>query len=482
MFVKFFSFLFIFLYFINFVTCEYARPCYFTDWAHYRQGKGKYEPESYIPGICTHIFFAFAKINSDFTAAAFDPEDLADWNGNANGGYYAKVNALKQKQPGLKTILSFGGWSAGTALFKQMAASSQNRQKFVQSAVAFFKKYNFDGIDIDWEYPEADDKANYAQFMKELKSAAGSLLVTAAVTAAPEKIDIGYDVPALAQSLDFVNVMTYDFHGGWEQVTGENSPLYPAPGDTTNWNTNFAMKYWAKKGMPKNKLLVGIAAYGRGWTLNDSNNHGIGAPGQSAPGLPITNTQGFAAYYEICNLGGTRYWDNNQKVPYNVNGKLWYGYDDVQSVGLKAQWIKDNGFGGAFVWTLDFDDFNGQCSGGKLYPILNTIKDVLGGGSPPTYAPPPTFPTTTTKSPPTGQTQKPITQNPNDPFKCPSPNGFFSDPKDCTSYYECNNGNPIHFTCPPGTEWNEKLQTCDWPSDTVCFQKKSVKSRSVKKV
>jgi chitinase len=461
MLVRIFSFVFLFVIFTNLVTSEYARPCYFTDWAHYRQGKGKYEPESYIPGICTHIFFAFAKLNSDFTAAAFDPEDLPgdSWD---KGGYFARVNALKTKQPGLKTILSFGGWSAGTALFKQMAANDQNRQKFVKSAIDFINKYNFDGIDIDWEYPDANDKPNYATFMKELKQAAGSKIVSAAVSAAPEKIDIGYDVPALAQSLDFVNVMTYDFHGGWEQVTGENSPLYSPPGDKTNWNTDYAMKYWAKKGMPKNKLLVGIAAYGRGWTLSNPSNNGIGAPGSPAPGLPLTNTQGFAAYYEICNLGGTRHWDDNQKVPYIVKDSLWYGYDDVQSVGIKMQWIKDNGFGGAFVWTLDFDDFNGQCAGGKLYPILNTIKDVLGGGSPPTYAPPPT------QNPPATT----ATQNPGGPFKCPSPNGFFSDPADCTKYYQCYNDNAIHLACPPGTEWNEKLTTCDWPSDTVCFQKK----------
>ena len=97
------------------VSSQYLRPCYFTDWAHYRPGIGKYDPEAYTPGLCTHILFAFAKINNDFTAGVFDPADLpSDWN----AGYFARVNALKQKQPDLKTLLSFGGYSAGTAIFK----------------------------------------------------------------------------------------------------------------------------------------------------------------------------------------------------------------------------------------------------------------------------------------------------------------------------------------------------------------------------
>ncbi|KAE9556700.1 hypothetical protein FO519_000106 [Halicephalobus sp. NKZ332] len=451
------------------VTSDYLRPCYFTDWAHYRPEPAKFEPESYVPGICTHILFAFAKVNWDFTAAAYDPEDLPS---GPNGGYFARVNKLKDKQPGLKTLLSFGGWSAGTGTFKQMASDAGNRKKFIDSAIQFIGQYGFDGIDIDWEYPDANDKSNYATFMKELKAAAGSKLVTAAVTADPAKIDIGYDVPSLAQSLDFLNVMTYDFHGGWEQVTGENSPLYSPPGDTTNWNTAYALNYWAQKGFPKNKLLVGIAAYGRGWTLSDPNNNGIGAPGQSAPALQYTQTEGFGAYYEICKLGGTRYWDDNQKVPYIVSGNLWYGYDDVQSVGVKMQWVKDNGFGGAFVWTLDFDDFNGICSGGDHYPLFNTIIKVLGGGSSPTGVPTQPPATTPNQPPRTTPNGPPKTsQNPNQPFQCPTPNGFFSDPLDCTKFYECANNIAYHMTCPPGTEWDEKELTCEYPNQTVCFQR-----------
>uniref|UniRef100_A0A7E4UQ98 Chitin-binding type-2 domain-containing protein n=1 Tax=Panagrellus redivivus TaxID=6233 RepID=A0A7E4UQ98_PANRE len=457
---------------VGLANSEFLRPCYFTDWAHYRQGNAKYEPEAYVPGLCTHIFFAFAKVNWDNTAAAFDEEDTPQ---GPNGGYYARVNALKKKQPGLKTVLSFGGYSAGTGQFTTMASSAANRATFIKSALMFVQKYGFDGIDIDWEYPDANTKANYATFIKELKNAFGKLLVTAAVTANPATAAAGYDIPTLGKYLDFLNVMTYDFHGSWDHVTGMNSPLFAAPGDTSNWNSAYAVNYWADNGFPKNKILMGIASYGRGWTLTDPSNHGVGAPGQTAPNFPVTQTGGFGAYWELCPLiaSGKRYFDNDEKVPYFVNGNLWFSYDDVESVGIKMKYIKDNNFGGAFVWTLDFDDFNTICAGGSAYPIINAMKVGLEGGSPLTVpTPKPGNPTQAPVTQPAGPTQKPVTQKPGGPFTCPSDNGFFSDPADCKSYYECVNGTPYHFTCGDGLEWNESIKSCDWPTDTTCFQKK----------
>ena len=109
----------------------------------------------------------------------------------------------------------------------------------------------------------------------------------------------GYDIAGIAPHLDFVNVMTYDFHGTWETVTGQNSPLFSAPGDTTNFNSAYSMNFWAQSGMPKQKLLMGIATYGRGWQLSNPSNTGVGSPGTSAPAMQFTGTEGFAAYYEV---------------------------------------------------------------------------------------------------------------------------------------------------------------------------------------
>uniref|UniRef100_A0A667I347 chitinase n=1 Tax=Lynx canadensis TaxID=61383 RepID=A0A667I347_LYNCA len=196
------------------------------------------------------------------------------------------------------------------------------------------------------------------------------LMVTAAVAAGISNIQSGYETPQLSQYLGYIHVMTYDLHGSWEGYTAENSPLYKYPtdkGSNAYLNVDYVMNYWKENGAPAE---------------NDPSNTGIGAPtsGAGPPG-PSTRQSGFWAYYEICTFlknGATQAWDTPQDVPYAYQGNQWVGYDNVKSFDIKAQWLKENNFGGAMVWAIDLDDFTGTfCNQGK-FPLINTLKKALG--------------------------------------------------------------------------------------------------------
>ncbi|KAH7699888.1 CBN-CHT-1 protein [Aphelenchoides avenae] len=364
---------------VGYAVAAYIRPCYVTNWARSRPGKGAFQASNYIPGLCTHIFHAFVFVGEDWTLQPEWGSEVAE---------YAKYKALKNTDAELKAVFSIGGGSFPAARFSQMAANTTSRSTFVKSAIAFTKQYGYDGVDVDWEIPQGDaDKANHATLIRELKQVGGaSFLVTAAVQAGLWAIPKAYNIPELAKYLDFVNVMTYDFHGSWDTATGHNAPLFGAAADGGNANTG--MQYWANNGMPKSKLILGIPTYGSGWKLKSKTaNQGINAAVDGlSDRLPFTNKNGTGAYFELCEQaksgsGYRRHWDSTSQVPWLENGDQWYTYDDVESVTAKVNYVKSNGFGGAFVWTLDQDDFNGICSsgGGVRYPLIRIIANQLGG-------------------------------------------------------------------------------------------------------
>jgi len=312
---------------------------------------------------------------------------LDTWN-DINLGAIQRFNNLRNINPNLITMAALGGASADGNVISQVVNNANSRAQLANNIVNFALQYGFNGIDLDWEYPT--DKNAFTELLKLLrpKFDKNGLILSAAVSAGFNKINASYDVPALGKYLDFINVMTYDLHGSWDEVTGENAPLYIGYADKTDdqrkLNVDFAINYWIKKGAPKDKLNLGIATYGRSFTLANEKENGVGAPAKSTnkPGNPgpYTQTGGYLGYNVICEALVTgqlkEHWNDKQKTAYAFKGYQWVGYDNTEAIKIKAQYITNNGLGGAMVWAIDTDDFRNVIGRGK-YPLLNTIKTNL---------------------------------------------------------------------------------------------------------
>ena len=365
--------------------------CYFINWAWYRPGQGKYMPEDIDPKLCTVVNYAFSVLGWERTIAMHD-----SWADKDNK-FYERVVALK-KLPGSKVrkvFLAIGGWndSAGSK-YSELVSSPAKRAKFVKHSVEFLQKYGFDGLDLDWEYPvcwqgnckkgKASEKSDFASWTEELKAAykPHGLQLSAAVSASKTIIDAGYDVPRLAKSLDILNLMTYDFHGSWDKKTGHNAPMFPCKGDDIDFfNVDSAVKYWIAAGFPAGKIVLGLPIYGRSFKLDDPKVNGFHAPARAGGTAgEWTRAKGFLGYYEICKYlkqGWTKVKTPDCVVgPYAYKGDQWVGYDDIEAVQFKMNYVKEMGLMGGMVWDVSMDDFHGNCGEGKN-PFLTAMNRYL---------------------------------------------------------------------------------------------------------
>ncbi|MFJ2392225.1 MULTISPECIES: glycosyl hydrolase family 18 protein [unclassified Streptomyces] len=361
---------------------------YFTEWGIYgRNYNVKNLVTSGSAAKITHINYAFGNVTNGQCAigdsyADYDKAFTADqsvsgvadtWDQPLRGNFN-QLRELKAKYPNIKVLWSFGGWTWSGG-FAQAAA---NPAAFAQSCYNLVEDPRwadvFDGIDIDWEYPNAcglscdtSGAAAYKNLMQALRAKFGTgNLVTAATTAdgtSGGKIDAA-DYAGAAQYVDWYNVMTYDFFGAFaaQGPTAPHSPLTSYSGiPTPGFTTADAIAKFKSKGVPASKLLIGIGFYGRGWTGVTQD-----APGGTATGpAPGTYEQGIEDYKVLktsCPATGTV-----AGTAYAHCGSNWWSYDTPATIGTKMSWAKSQGLGGAFFW-----DFSGDTSNGELVSAVNT--------------------------------------------------------------------------------------------------------------
>jgi chitinase len=335
------------------------------------------DPAALAADKLTHVNYAFANVRDGRVVEGFahDAEN------------FRILAGVRRAHPHLRVLVSVGGWTWSGG-FSDAALTAASRRVFVTSAVEFVRRHDLDGFDVDWEYPglrgngnvhRPEDKENFTALMAELRAALDAdgrtrgrrLLLTFAAGASTAFID-HTEMAKVQASVDFVNLMTYDFRvASVEPVAGHHSNLFDQPLDERRRSGDRTVREFLAAGVPARKLVLGVPFYGRGWT-------NVAAP--AADGTPDTGlyqrgtaltgrslAYGRLAAELVDREGFVRLWDARAQQPYlwNAATRTVICYDDPESLRLKARYVREHGLGGVMFWEY------GNDPGGALLDALD---------------------------------------------------------------------------------------------------------------
>ncbi|RLS91765.1 MAG: hypothetical protein DWI10_05925 [Planctomycetota bacterium] len=349
------------------------------------------QPPGTVLSAGVGLFDEWADVRADSAAEALTMSPVF-----RAGSNFARLQELKQSHSRLRTMVSIGGWTLSSPFFS-IARSAQKRLDFAKSAVYVVARYGFDGIDVDWEYPgggginqnalanPATDGADYLLLLQALRDELDrqsrldgkTYYLTIAAPAGDGNI-ANIDPAAIADIVDWINIMTYDFHGGWDAYTGLNAPMVNVDthAGTDNWSVTGATNLYlnglkGSGGVAPNKIVLGVPLYGRCWSAVEPgpSGNGLGQAGTAATWDPTGEglvpfswllSNGYLTYSggTFTGAGGyTRYWDTVAQVPYlySPTTKRFISYDDPQSVSAKVNYANQEGLGGMMLWEVTND-------------------------------------------------------------------------------------------------------------------------------
>jgi chitinase len=323
------------------------------------------------------IIIAFAHIDQDDKSTIIFP----DVPGDGSWDLWAESAKLKKIWPHLKQHLSVGGWGAE---FSDTAHDPDARAAFIANLCGYLERYDLDGADIDWEYPvgpdwgqeitsRPEDRDNYIALLTELRAAMDALgeetgkqySLSACIPGSAWWVAKN-DAVAVADIVDNLKLMSYDYYGGWSGNTGHLANLYNNPADPEwgGWSTDQAVTLYLDAGVPAEKITLGFAFYGRAWKgVEDGGANGLF---QKYTESAYPDGLAWAQIKEFVNGGEyVRHWDDAARAPFLYNGDIFITYTDEEAIREIAAYAKEKGLGGVMVWEYGHD------MDGELFSVLN---------------------------------------------------------------------------------------------------------------